>query len=253
MNSTSPEEVNLLIDKLYSVGGVRPAIEKLSTNLTLSVGHETNALLNINTNNNNNTNNDGDGSNSKTEKTITSELAHLSITYQENSTTGQPAGDKIVGLSVDDRSQDDNCGNETGKEKEKEKEVSIGVNDPLFKCQINELTKSLPGRPNDIEKNKQMENNDSINANYQKTNQTDKNMLIQKKTLLPLPVTQSNGPAKYFNFNLNLAPISTCCLLQLLATRMARENIIQRQKEDQQRRSTNKGEKIMINHHFLLN
>jgi hypothetical protein len=105
MNSTSPEEVNLLVDKLYSVGGVRTAIEKLSTELTLSVGHETNALLNTNTNNSNN--NDSDGNNSKTEKSITSELAHLSITYQESSTAGQPASDKTARLSVDDRSQDD--------------------------------------------------------------------------------------------------------------------------------------------------
>src|ERR1041385_7359818 len=35
MNSTSPEEVSLLIDKLYSVGGVSSAIEKLSAKLTL--------------------------------------------------------------------------------------------------------------------------------------------------------------------------------------------------------------------------
>lgn len=122
MNSTSPEEVNLLVDKLYSVGGVRTAIEKLSTELTLSVGHETNALLNTNTNNSNN--NDSDGNNSKTEKSITSELAHLSITYQESSTAGQPASDKTARLSVDDRSQDDKiCDNEIGKEKEKVKEV----------------------------------------------------------------------------------------------------------------------------------
>ena len=35
----------------------------------------------------------------KTEKSITSESAHLSITYQENRTTGKPTGDKIAGLS----------------------------------------------------------------------------------------------------------------------------------------------------------
>jgi hypothetical protein len=102
MNSTSPEEVNLLIDKLYSVGGVRPAIEKLSNKLALAlssllVSHQTNALANTNTNNNKH--NDGHGNNSKTEKSLTSESARLSITYQENSTTDKAAGDKIAGLS----------------------------------------------------------------------------------------------------------------------------------------------------------
>ena len=97
-------------------------------------------------------------------------------------------------------------------------------------------------RLNDIENNKEVENDDDddddnrINANHEKTGQTNKNVLLQNnKTSLLLPVTQFNGPAIYFNFNfnLNLAPISICCLLQLLATSMARENIIQRQKEDQ--------------------
>jgi predicted nucleic acid-binding Zn-ribbon protein len=98
MNSTSPDDVNLLFDKLDSVGGVRTAIKKLSNKLTLSsllVHHETNALSNTNTNANKN--NDGDGNSSNTEKSITSESAHLSITYRENSTTGKPAGDKIAG------------------------------------------------------------------------------------------------------------------------------------------------------------
>jgi len=164
MNSTSPEEVNLLIDKLHRVGGVRTAIEILSNKLTLSVRHETNALLNTNTNNNKN---DGDGNNSKTEKSITSESAHLSITYQENSSTGQLASDKIAGLSIDDRIQDDNCGNENGKEKQKERKIfAQDDHDPSFKHQINDLVKWLPSSlkgDNGIEnKDKQVQNNDSL-------------------------------------------------------------------------------------------
>jgi hypothetical protein len=97
MNSTSPEEFRLLIDMLYSVGGVSSAIETLSAKLTLSVGRETNALPPLQHTNNNNTN---DGSiadnNSNAEKSVTSEFAHLSITYQENSTAGQPTSDKIA-------------------------------------------------------------------------------------------------------------------------------------------------------------
>ena len=57
--------------------------------------------------------------------------------------------------------------------------VSTEDDDPLFKCQINELMEWLP-RLNDIEKNKEVENDDSINANHEKTGQTNKNVLLQR-------------------------------------------------------------------------
>ena len=111
INSTSPEEVSLLIDKLYSVGGVRSAIETLSAKQTLSAGRETNALPHTN---NNNTNDGSIGdNNSKVEKSITSEFAHLSIAYQENITAGQlTTSNKTEVLPVDGHSQNHNGVNE---------------------------------------------------------------------------------------------------------------------------------------------
>ena len=111
MNSTSPEEFRLLIDMLYSVGGVRSAIETLSAKQTLSVGRETNALPQTN---NNNTNDGSIGdNNSKVEKSITSGFAHLSIAYQENITAGQlTTSNKTEVLPVDGHSQNHNGVNE---------------------------------------------------------------------------------------------------------------------------------------------
>jgi predicted nucleic acid-binding Zn-ribbon protein len=162
MNSTSPEEVSLLIDKLYSVGGVSSAIEKLSAKLTLSVGRDTN-----------------DGSigdnNSKVEKSITSEFAHLSIAYQENSTAGQlTTSDNTAVLPVDSYSQNHNGGNEIAKQKEKVKEAFTEDDDPPLRLLLTEAIDRLPALAMDMEKNKQVKNNDSIYANHQEAERTDK-------------------------------------------------------------------------------
>jgi predicted nucleic acid-binding Zn-ribbon protein len=157
MNSTSPEEINLLVDKLYSVGGVRIAIEKLSTEITLSVGHETNAILK-----------DVDSNNSKAQKNITSELTHLNITYQENSTTVQPANDRTAAvLSDNDYHQDDKRANVIGK---------IQEDDPSLKDQINMPIDCLHGLlkgDNSMENKIHVgENDNAINVNHQDIEET---------------------------------------------------------------------------------
>jgi len=173
MNSTSPEEFRLLIDMLYSVGGVSSAIEKLSAELTLSVGRETNALPHTN---NNNTNDGSIGdNNSKVEKSITSEFAHLSIAYQENSTAGQlTTSDNTAVLPVDGHSQNHNSGDQIGKQKEKVKEAFTEDDDRPLRLLLTEAIDRLPALAMDMEKNKQVKNNDSICANHQEAERTDK-------------------------------------------------------------------------------
>ena len=149
---------------MYSVGGVRSAIETLSAKQTLSVGRETNALPHTNNNNTNdgsihtNNNNTNDGSiggnnnSGKAEKSVTSEFAHLSITYQENSTAGQPTTDKTAVLPVVSYIQ-----------------ASTEDDGSAFKLLINEAIGGLPALPKDMEKN-----NDSIYTNHQGAERTDK-------------------------------------------------------------------------------
>jgi hypothetical protein len=82
---------------------------------------------------------------------------------KENSTAGQPTSDKIAVLPVDGYSQNDNSGDEIGKEKEKQ--ASTEDDGSFFKLLINEAI----GGPKDMEKN-----NDSIYTNHQGAERTDK-------------------------------------------------------------------------------
>jgi hypothetical protein len=78
-------------------------------------------------------------------------------------------------LPVDGHSQNYNSGNEIGKQKEKVREAFTENDDgPSFKLLLTEAIDCPPALPKDVEKNKQVENNDSIYPYHQEAERTDK-------------------------------------------------------------------------------
>ena len=128
ISNNGPEQFSLLVDKVYMVGGIKAAIEKLSAQpMLIAAGKSPN------------NNYDDD----QTEKSTTRKLTDPSITNQSNSSTDESLNDNTAVMSADDHEQKDN-NSRIGIEKEKGKQVLIEQDDPEFKRKIKELIDRLP-------------------------------------------------------------------------------------------------------------
>jgi hypothetical protein len=125
VSNNSPEQFSLLVDKVYMVGGISAAIEKLDAHPMLIAAGKSPVLP---------SNNYDD----QTEKSMTRKLAGPSINNQRNSSTDESLNNKTAA----DHGEQNDVNIKTGIEKEKQ--VSIEQDDPEFKRKINEIIDRLP-------------------------------------------------------------------------------------------------------------